>query len=221
MTIEQRVTARLEELVRQAGPLTAGNNAGNATSAQQAHECAGWLIAAQSMVHLVCPVGHPYRNAIDMLAVSAAGPLTAGLNRTVGVAQQTVIRLLEDARAGLLATVANAARAEVFDEFLDHAKEYHRRDRKNEAGTIAGVVFEDTIRRLCDKQGITQKGVPLDRLISELTGKGLLTSTKAKRARTAAHVRTKATHAQWEEFALSDVDETIRVTTELVELLES
>jgi hypothetical protein len=112
-------------------------------------------------------------------------------------------------------------RAEVFDDFLDHAKHYHREGKKNEAGTIAGVVFEDTIRRLCDKQSITQKGTPLDRLISELSSKGLLTSTKAKRARTAAHVRTKATHAQWDEFELGDVDETIRVTTELVELLEA
>ena len=38
-----------------------------------------------------------------------------------------------------------APRAEVFDNFLDHAHSYLDRDMKNEAGVIGGVVFEDTI----------------------------------------------------------------------------
>ncbi len=39
---------------------------------------------------------------------------------------------------------------------------------------------------------------------------------KAKRARVAAHVRTKATHAQWDDFHLNDVKVTIEFTEELI-----
>ena len=44
----------------------------------------------------------------------------------------------------------------------------------------------------------------------------ILTGTKAKRARVAADVRTKATHAQWDEFDLADVSATIDITQELI-----
>jgi transposase len=39
----------------------------------------------------------------------------------------------------------------------------------------------------------------------------------SQRARAAANVRTKGTHAQWDEFELEDVAATIEFTTELVE----
>ncbi len=56
----------------------------------------------------------------------------------------------------------------------------------------------------------------LDGLISELTNRGELSAIKSKRARVAAHVRTKASHAQWGEFELGDVRATIEFTRELV-----
>ena len=124
--------------------------------------------------------------------------------------------MVVDANAGLLASVANQARAETFDDFLDHADAYLKEKRKNEAGVIAGVVFEDTMRQVCRNDGITEKGLKLDGLISELSTRGELSGVKAKRARAAAHVRTKASHAQWDEFELDDVRATIEFTRELI-----
>jgi predicted nucleic acid-binding protein len=62
----------------------------------------------------------------------------------------------------------------------------------------------------------TEKGKTLETLIVDLVNAEILTQTKAKRARVAAHLRTKATHAQWEEFDLKDVDTTIDFTEELI-----
>jgi hypothetical protein len=87
---------------------------------------------------------------------------------------------------------------------------------KNEAGVIAGVVFEDTIRRIARDENINDKDCKLDFLISSLTSINLLSQIKAKRARVAANVRTKATHAQWDEFDLDDVRVTIEFTEELI-----
>lgn len=220
MTIEQRLIERLDGLYWEGRKLEVLDKDGTAVDVQQMHECLGWVAAVENAVHLCGHAGTPYQRAFDdqFKRVVDSG---WGIPLHVGALRALIERFLEDARAGLLSSLANVARAEVFDDFLDHAKHYHRNGKKNEAGTIAGVVFEDTIRRLCDKHGIPQKDVQLDRLIVELTNRGVISSTRSRRARTAAHVRNKATHAQWDEFELGAVEETIRFTTELVELLEA
>lgn len=118
--------------------------------------------------------------------------------------------------AGLLGSITDQARAETFEDFLDHAEFYVLQGRKNEAGVIAGVVFEDSLRRVCRKQQIVEKDVKLDQLISQLTNNGTFTAVKAKRARVAAHVRTKASHAQWDEFEMADVQATLAFTHEFI-----
>jgi len=139
------------------------------------------------------------------------------INQAVGVMAAILRSLLLDADAGLLSSVADRARAEAFDNFLDHADAYVSAGHKNEAGVIAGAVFEDTLRRVCRKLGTVEKGAKLDALIAELSAKGELSGIKAKRARAAAHIRTKASHAQWDEFELEDVRATIVFTRELIE----
>ncbi len=124
--------------------------------------------------------------------------------------------LVSDAKAGLISSIADHARAETFDDFLDHADFYANEGRKNEAGIIAGVVFEDSLRRFCRKLGEPEKGMKLDDLITTLTKRGELTAVKAKRARVAAHVRTKASHAQWEEFELNDVEAATEFAREFI-----
>jgi polyhydroxyalkanoate synthesis regulator phasin len=123
---------------------------------------------------------------------------------------------MKDIELGLLASIEAQARASAFDDFLGHAKEYAKDRLKNEAGVIAGVVFEDTLRNICRNVSIKEKGKKLDNLIDELVKVGKLTQVKAKRAKVAAHVRTKATHAQWDEFELGDVETTIQFTEELI-----
>lgn len=174
----------------------------------------GWLTSAQNIVHLVIGnMDNPYKESVDKICNTNRGyciPLS------VGEVTEILKSLLEDIDRGLLASIENQTRASVFDDFLDHAKEYARNNIKNEAGVIAGVVFEDTLRTICRNSGIEEKDQKLDFLINELVKLIILTQVKAKRARVAAHVRTKATHAQWEEFELEDVNTTIRFTEELI-----
>lgn len=215
MKIENALRARLADLKARAIPLRNGDEHGQATTEAQVAECSGWLAAAQNAVHLICPLPNmSYRIRVDAICQAEHGWM---IHRAVGEVA-AILRALElDADAGLIASVANQASAEVFDDFLDHATSYLSQKKKNEAGVIAGVVFEDTLRRICRVLSIVEKGVPLDALINELNSRGELTGVKAKRARVAAHVRTKATHAQWDEFELADVKATIEFTRELVQ----
>jgi hypothetical protein len=129
---------------------------------------------------------------------------------------ELLARLLQEIEGGLLTTIENHAIAVTFDDFLDHGAEYLKQGRKNEAAVIGGIVFEDTIRRICRVLDIQENDVPLDTLISELTKREVLTPLKAKRARAAAGLRTSAAHARWEEIQLGDVKPVIEFTRELM-----
>jgi len=214
MEIDKKVREKFEELIISGNKLKNGNEFGRQLTLDHAQKCVGWLASAQNIVHLV--IGNndnPYKKSVDKICDKTRGTLIP-----ISVGEVTVIlkELLQDIDQGLLASIEDQTRASVFDDFLDHAKEYARSNIKNEAGVIAGVVFEDTLRTICRNYDIEEKGKKLDILIDELVKLGILTQVKAKRARVAAHVRTKATHAQWDEFEIEDVNTTIKFTEEIL-----
>lgn len=214
MTIEEAVAKRLQGLVGEAGSLRQGNEDGQAYDDIQLQQCAGWLASALNIVQILCPnESNAFRKRAEEIAARKSGWLVVG---DVGEFMALLQNLARDIDAGLLTSIADRARAETFDEFLEHGRAYLKEQRKQEAGVICGVVFEDTVRRICRKHEIEEVGTPLDSLIGSLTKIEILTGAKAKRARVASHVRTKATHAQWDEFDLSDVSATIDITQELI-----
>jgi hypothetical protein len=201
MAIEDAIVARVQSLVEEGEVLAIGEQIkyGSATEPQR-QRCAAWLISATNVVHRLCESPeNPYRTHADALASADHGYV---INNAVGEMTSLLSNLLADARAGLISSITDKARAEIFDDFLDHADAYAAENRKNEAGVIGGVVFEDTVRRLCRNRSIAEKDVKLDSLINALVKAGDLSDVKAKRARVAAHVRTKASHAQWDEFEM-------------------
>ncbi|KAF0206102.1 MAG: hypothetical protein FD173_416 [Gallionellaceae bacterium] len=198
MAIEERTLQRIEALLQQATQLSRGNALGQVLSEEHRQQCAGWIASATNIIQLLClqPTS-PYRaNAEKIVA--------RGIHLCAQDQVGEVASILTDAKQGLITSIADHARAEIFDDFLDHAIAYSKQNRKSEAGVIAGVVFEDSLRRICRKHEIDDKDVSLDSLISELTKRGILSATKAKRARAAAHVRTKETHAQWDKFDIKN-----------------
>lgn len=214
MPIEDTVVERINELLHEAQHLRQSNQHGQVRGDQHAQECKGWLAAALNIVEIVVPEPDAgYRKMARDIASRDYGYV---IQEGVGELAAVLSNLLRDAQAGLVASVADQARAEVFDDFLDHAKAYQKENRKNEAGVIAGVVFEDSIRRVCRKLEIEERGRNLDGLISDLAKSGVLSGTKAKRARVAADVRTKATHAQWDDFDDGDLRTTIEFTEEII-----
>jgi hypothetical protein len=214
MAIEEALSKRLAGLLADAQHLRRGDENGQVHGDEHLEECAGWIAAALNVVHIACPnEGNAYRKRAEEIAAREVGYT---IQREVGEFAALLKNLALDIDAGLLASIADRARAETFDDFLDHGRAYLEDEKKQEAGVICGVVFEDTLRRVCRKHEIAEKGEKLDNLISALVKIEVLSDTKAKRARVAAHVRTKATHAQWEEFDLRDVAATIDITQEMI-----
>lgn len=214
MAVEEKIVGRVNQLIQEAQSLRQGTQHGQVRSQQQAEQCKGWLAAALNIVQIIVTDPNAgYRKTAEKIAATEWGYV---INEGVGEMSHVLANLLADAQAGLLSSVADVARAEVFDDFLDHAKSYLEAGHIGRAGVVAGVVFEDSLRRVCRKNEIDETGEKLDSLISELQKVGVISPTKAKRARVAAHVRTKATHAQWEEFDGKDVEATIQFAEELI-----
>ncbi len=214
MKIDEKLLNRINELISSGRNLKIGNEDGQVLNENHRQMCKGWLAPSQNIVHLLIKeTENPYRTAIDKICASERGYC---IHESVGEVTIILQEMLRDVENGLVSSIEAQAKAEAFDDFLDHAKEYLKNKRPNEAGVIAGVVFEDILRTICRNNGIEEKGKKLDSIISELTKNNLFTQIKAKRARVSAHVRTKATHAQWDEFEQEDVETTIKFTEELI-----
>jgi hypothetical protein len=214
METDNKIETRLNDLIEKGETLRQGEDEGGAFDETHKQNCSGWIAAARSVTQFVLPNSEAlYRKHIEEVASKDHGWL---INNAVGEITELLKHLLSDFDNGLLFSIINQTRAEVFDDFLDHARAYLADGRKNEAGVIAGVVFEDTLRRICKNHKIEESGEKLDNVISELSKAGIITGIMAKRARACAHVRTKATHAQWDEFEVGDVEATITFTDELI-----
>lgn len=213
MPLEQSIRDRMFALWQESHSLSVANPHGQTTDPVRHAQCEGWITAVHNAVLLTCPtLPSAYRQKADSVASRDWGYM---IHEGVATLAAVLLNLLRDIDAGTIASIADAARAETFVEFLAHATAYLEEGRKNEAGAIAGIVFEDVIRRVCRKRSITEKAVKLDLLITELVNCGAFTQAKAKRARAAGHVRTKASHAQWDEFDADDVSSAIEFTHEV------
>lgn len=172
-----------------------------------------WVASACQLVELLAPSPlSPYRRQVQSTLINAIGLADTRVDNIAAILRQLIV----DVDDGLLDPIEAQARSVVFRDFLDHADHYLRGGSHSPAGVIAGVVFEDTIRRACDRNKIAQRDVNLDQLVSELRKADVLSDVQAARARSAAATRTKATHAQWDEFTADDVRATLVLTRELV-----
>jgi hypothetical protein len=127
--------------------------------------------------------------------------------------------ILEEMKAGLLRKAEYIFVATTFDDFIDHAAEYHKAGKKTESSVLVSAVFEDAMRKAATKFGVTHKGESLDSVIDELGKRGHVNPVKVKRYKGIASLRNSALHARWDEFDIKDVGSAINGTRELIEEL--
>lgn len=147
--LEERLVDRIQELIALSARLRSSNpdsDYGGPRSAQHGAECRAWLGAADNAICQACaPSGHPYRR---MFAdIRSSKPLEF-VNEHVGGVGELLKNMLEDARRGLLTSVADNACAETFDDRLIM--------QTNISGK-AGRMAQASLLRLCSR-------IPFERL---------------------------------------------------------
>jgi hypothetical protein len=202
--INDNVRRKIQDLIVRAPALS---GFGGIRDDQHMAQCSAWITEALNAVSYAIP------SPQNAYRVRLEGDKQQYVVGRLATAAETLRSLLLDIDAGLLGDLGNQVRAETFDNFLDHGQVYLDADQKMEAGVIAGVVFEDTIRRIYrDKIADDDKGKNLEGLINALARNGVITGQQSKQAKVAAHVRNQATHALWDEFNIDGVRDTIQVT---------
>lgn len=127
--------------------------------------------------------------------------------------------IAEEMKHGLLRKAEYIFVATTFDDFLDHASEFHRSGKVIESAVLCSAVFEDSVRKLAEKVAVQQAGVALDAVIDALAKQGATTPIKAKRWKSFAGIRNSALHAQWDGIDLRDIGQMIDGTREIIESL--
>ena len=162
----------------------------------------------------------------DSYFAEEAARIVENKNLAAGVPYHTVQKLIgllqsigEEMKQGLMRKAEYVFVASTFDDFLGHAIEYHKAEKKIESAVLASAVFEDAARRFGQKMNVAQAGRSLDVVIDDLVKNASITPVKAKRWKSYAGVRNSALHSQWENFDISDVGNMINGTREIIELL--
>jgi hypothetical protein len=178
-------------------------------------EFQAWLSSAANVILAVAPPGSPLAQQVTSLL--------AHPDFKIGVASHLVLQMhgiltsaREELEHGMLARIEYIFAAATFDDFLDHAADYHKGNKKIEASVLASAVLEDTVKKIATKNSIAAAGVSLEPLIDELAKAGVFTPVKAKRVKGFAAVRNHALHAEWDKFDIRDVGELISGTRELL-----
>jgi hypothetical protein len=114
----------------------------------------------------------------------------------------------DDFEGGYLQSTRTLVQAEVFDSEIEQAQELHKNGYHTAAAVVAGVVFETTLRELCDRNNIPHG--KLDKMNADLTKQGVYNKLVQKKNTAIAGIRNAAAHGKTTDYTESDVADMIR-----------
>jgi hypothetical protein len=215
--LSKQVRERINNLVATAPHqrVSVHNDTGSVNN-EGAAQCIGWLTSVANVIeNIIADPQSSYRRlAVEKLNQANAAVYHAHIFAAHMAA--ALPQLMVDVDAGLIASIESRVSGETFDDLLDHAQQYLSEGRHEPAGVLAGVVFEDTIRRTCEKHGIEHRDKELDTAMSALKAAGVLTKLEQKEGIAAADLRGNATHANWVAFSAPQVEAVIAFTRRII-----
>lgn len=213
--MQDHVLKRIDELISR-GNAVARSQSSNDYWMKDVVEAQSWFSSAANAIHQVVPPGSFYMAELQRIVehdeLKNGFPISSA-QKVLGLLQSVQL----EAQAGLLVKLEDQVVASAFDDFLDHATQYHKAGKVNEAAVLASAVLEDTIKRIARKSEIAVGGMSLEPLIDELTKRSVFTQVKAKRLKSYAAVRNHALHAEWEKLDIRDVGAQLSGLRELLD----
>lgn len=178
-----------------------------------------WLVASDHLIQTVTVGNGTYAKASgallnedEFLKQYPSRIAHQRLGKMLGILKSTY----RDWDDGLLRKIEFIVAAETFDEFLDKAEGYHKSGKKTESGVLVSAVFEDTLKKVALRKGLSPAGLTSQAVIDALRNDGHITPVYAKRLEEAATLRNRALHAEWDEFEIRDVGSVIKTVRDLI-----
>jgi hypothetical protein len=176
-------------------------------SIESSADCQYWFSSIMTMIQSITDIDDYFYN--EALHIIKNSKRQGGISPNEIEMMKGFLRQIYDAiDNNLLLKIKNKITVQDFSDFLEHAKDYAKDNKKIEASIIASAIFEDTIKKIALKNGISiiEK---LDSLINALKTKGIISTTEAKKFKYFSGVRNSALHASWDEFTIQDINNLI------------
>ena len=117
----------------------------------------------------------------------------------------------KDLSRGLLFDMKALIEAEVLGDFLEQAESLFSAGYQVPAASLCGAVLEDTLRALCERNGITiPTKTKIDALNSDLLRAGIYGKLTQKRITALADIRNNADHGHFDKFKHDDVEDMLK-----------
>lgn len=112
---------------------------------------------------------------------------------------------------GLIFNLRALVAAELLGDFVEQAEFLVREGYYVPAASLAGAVLEDTLRKLCQKHGVTfPEKTKIDRLNADLAKAGVYDTLVQKRITALADIRNNADHGNFDRFTMDDVEDMVK-----------
>lgn len=201
--MQEHVLQRIDELIANGNSIV-GQHRSEDYWMRDVVAAQNWFSSAANAIQQIAPPGSFYAAELGRIVSNeqlAGGFPRATMQKLLGLLQS----VQQEAKSGLLVKLEDQVVATTFDDFIDHAAQYHKSGKVKESSVLASAVFEDTLKRIATKSGISPKGMSLEPLIDELTKSGVFSAIKAKRIKSFSAIRNHALHAEWEQIDLKDI----------------
>jgi len=110
-----------------------------------------------------------------------------------------------------LSDIKYLVRADLLDDFLSQSEMLLQENYYIPAASLAGGVLEDTLRKLCDKKGISYSAVTkIDPLNISLAKAGVYDKLVQKEITAKADIRNNADHAHYDKVKPEDVADMLK-----------
>jgi len=161
----------------------------------------------QGAISLAARIYGPGSVQVDSLhrqaaAANAKSSGSVASEIVIGVAVGALRTLKSEIQAGLLGDLRRQISGEVLTDFLQLSKQALNEPgdgAKNVAAVLAAALFEDTIRRLAEANGIPHID-KLQDVLTELKNKSVLQGAEVGIAQSYLNFRNSALHAQWDKI---------------------
>jgi len=174
------------------------------------------MLSVTNLIYAILPDNNVY--------VKQCGDLLSNEKFKTGISSPLFLRLFgifssakNEWDKGLLNKFEYIIAGATFDNFLDHATQYHKGNMKTEAGVLASAVLEDTMKKIAKKNNVPAESLTLDPLIDKLVTADVFKKEYAKRLKSYAGFRNCALHANWEQLDIRDIGDLISGIRDLIE----
>lgn len=192
MIIEEKIIKRIDELIKRGRE----DFHSHADIIAYCHNIA-------TIIRLILGSNHPTVRDVDMmLSTYSKDPNIR--NTPVEKMKGALLAIKSDLEGGYLENIRGKIRTEIEADFLGQAQYLLEDNLKDAAAMIIGAVLEDTLRQLCQNNGVPI-GNGIEKMNAPLKSAGIYGLPQQQQITAWASIRNKADHGRFSDYSLEEV----------------